>query len=293
MKRAAGDGDSEEFEKKRARRRLICMQIDDFIDEIKLPDAQRNKLEELASTVKSLIYVAKEMKKAHQVCDLKNLQSANIQFPVLLPFGLDLSKIESSCDCRWIHPAKIEIAGSWRSGYQTKDEPVMDLIIIMPRNYFGSHDYQNFTYFIKRAHYLAQTAQILIKAGLSVKFGTKQQDPLKPVLIVFNSDALESEGYLRLDFVPQRSFAKISKFRPENNNLLPSFCSTQFDSLDSNIPTPIYNSKIAADLVRKEMEAKFEEFFRENSNFSRAYIMVRSWMYRRGFAQVYLNIDNF
>lgn len=65
MKRR-GD-ENEEFEKKRERRRLICMQIDDFIDEVKLSDVERKQLESLAHSVRSVIYATEEAKTSHQV----------------------------------------------------------------------------------------------------------------------------------------------------------------------------------------------------------------------------------
>lgn len=66
MKRK-GDDALEQIDRKREKRRLICMQIDDYIDEIKLSNEERCKLEALAESVKKAIYGAKEAKVAHQV----------------------------------------------------------------------------------------------------------------------------------------------------------------------------------------------------------------------------------
>ncbi|KAL3993759.1 Nrap family protein, partial [Acanthocheilonema viteae] len=289
MKRK-GDDTLEQIDRKREKRRLICMQIDDYIEEIKLSNVERCKLETLAESVKSAIYAAKEAKVAHQVNDLQKLHLGNIRFPLLLPFDLQLSNIKSSCGCRWVHPVKINILGSWRLGYQTKLEPVLDLIIIIPQDYFGSRDYLNFTYFVKRAHYICRVARILIKAGMSVKFGLDHFDTLKPLLFVLNEDGLESSGYLRIHFVPPREFTKISRFRPENNNLRPSFCSAHFGSLGIDTPTSVYNSKILIDMLREEIESRYEEFFCQKPNFLKSFIMIRSWMLQRGFIQ---RVDGF
>lgn len=56
----------------------------------------------------------------------------------------------------------------------------------MFQDYFGSRDYLNFTYFVKRAHYICQVAQILKETGMSVKFGLDNFDTLKPLLFVLN-----------------------------------------------------------------------------------------------------------
>lgn len=66
MKRT-GDDTLEQVDQKRGKRRLICMQIDDYIEEIKLPSTKRCKLETLAESAKSALFAAKEAKIAHQV----------------------------------------------------------------------------------------------------------------------------------------------------------------------------------------------------------------------------------
>uniref|UniRef100_A0A1I8ER67 Nucleolar protein 6 n=1 Tax=Wuchereria bancrofti TaxID=6293 RepID=A0A1I8ER67_WUCBA len=289
MKRK-GDDALEQIDRKREKRRLICMQIDDHIEEIKLPDAERCKLEALAETVKSAIYAAKEAKIAHQMNDLQKLHLGKIRFPLSLPFSLELNSIKSTCDCRWVHPVKIDSLGSWRICHQTKMDPVLDLIIIIPQDYFGSRDYLNFAYFVKRAHYICQVARILIKTGLSVKFGLDHCDTLKPLLFVANRDGHENDGFLRIHFAPPREFIKISRLRPENNNLRPSFCSAHFGSLGIDTPTPVYNSKILIDMLREEIESRYEAFFRQKPNFLKAFIMIRSWMLQRNFIQ---RVDGF
>uniref|UniRef100_A0A1I7VA14 Nucleolar protein 6 n=1 Tax=Loa loa TaxID=7209 RepID=A0A1I7VA14_LOALO len=273
MKRK-GDDASELIDRKREKQRLVCMQIDDYIEEIMLPDAERRKLETLAESVKSTIYAAKEARIAHQMNDLQELHLGKIRFPLSLPFNLELSSVKSSCDCRWIHPVKIDTLGSWRVGHQTKMDPVLDLIIIIPQDYFGSRDYLNFAYFVKRAHYACQVARILIKTELSKK----------------KTNGHENDGFLRIHFAPPREFTKISRFRPENNNLRPSFCSAHFGSLGIDTPTPVYNSKILIDVLREEIESKHEAFFQQRPNFLKAFIMIRSWMLQRGFIQ---RVDGF
>lgn len=52
------------------------------------------------------------------------------------------------------------------------------------QGYFGSRDYLNFAYFVKRAHYLCTVAAILKEAGLNVKFTLDEHDRLKPLLLV-------------------------------------------------------------------------------------------------------------
>ncbi|CAG9533984.1 unnamed protein product [Cercopithifilaria johnstoni] len=289
MKRK-GDVALEQIDQKRGKRRLICVQIDDYVEEIKLPSAERCKLETLAESVKNAIYAAKEAKYAHKVNDLQKLHLDKIRFPLFLPFDVQLSNIKSSCDCRWIHPVRINTLGSWHAGYQTKMEPVLDLIVIIPQNYFGSRDYLNFTYFVKRAHYICQVARILMKTGMSVKFGLDHFDTLKPLLFVLNEDGLESNGFLRIHFAPPREFTKISRFRPENNNLRPSFCSAHFGSLGIDTPTPVYNSKILIDMLREEIESRYEAFFCQKPNFLKAFVMIRSWMLQRDFIQ---RVDGF
>uniref|UniRef100_A0A158Q7J7 Nucleolar protein 6 n=1 Tax=Elaeophora elaphi TaxID=1147741 RepID=A0A158Q7J7_9BILA len=284
MKRK-GDDALEQIDREREKRRLVCMQIDDYIEEIKLPIAERCKLERLAEAVISAIYAAKEAEVAHQMSDLQKLHLGKIRFPLSLPFDLELSSIKSSCDCRWVRPVKINTLGSWHIGHQTKMEPILDLIVIIPQNYFGSRDYLNFTYFVKRTHYICEIARILTKIGMSVKFGLDHFDTLKPLLFVFNEDGREGNGFLRIHFTPPREFTKISRFRPENNNLRPSFCSVHFGSLGIDTPTPVYNSKILVDMLREEIESRHEAFFSKKPNFLKAFIMIRLWMLRRGFIQ--------
>lgn len=65
--------------------------------------------------------------------DLQKLHLGEIRFPLVLPFDLELSNVKSSCDCRWVHPVKIDTLGSWRIGHQIKMDPVLDLIVIIPQ----------------------------------------------------------------------------------------------------------------------------------------------------------------
>lgn len=66
MKRK-GDNALEQIDRKREKRRLIHMQIDDYIAENKLPDTVRCRLETLAKFVKDAVYASKEADVAHQV----------------------------------------------------------------------------------------------------------------------------------------------------------------------------------------------------------------------------------
>lgn len=60
----------------------------------------------------------------------------------------------------------------------------------MFQDYFGSRDYLNFAYFVKRAHYICQVARILIEKGVSVKFGLDHFDTLRPLLFVLNEGGI-------------------------------------------------------------------------------------------------------
>ncbi|VDM94980.1 unnamed protein product [Thelazia callipaeda] len=269
---------------------LLCMLVDEYCKEIKLTEVRRLEMEVFAQSVKNAIYAAKESGVVDKMKDPQQIYANNIHFPLSLPFGLDYRTVLSSHKYCWVEPVKIDILGCWHAGYQTKDDSFLDVIVIIPKNYFNSRDYLNFAYFVKRAHYICMVALILVDAGFSVKFGLDHDDKLKPLLFVSSKNGYNDAEVVRIHFAPPRNFAKLSRFRPENNNLRPLFCSPHFTSLGIGIPTPVYNSKIAIEMLRQEIECIIEAFFRENQNFVKAFIMIRSWMFRRNFIQ---RIDGF
>lgn len=78
------------------------------------------------------------------------------------------------------------------------------------QEYFGSRDFLNFTYHIKRAYYVCGVAIILKQGEIDLDFTIEDHDQMKPMLIAYmkegrkfeiNNRALLSLFYMQIKFV--------------------------------------------------------------------------------------------
>lgn len=263
-------------------RRLLRMQIDDFISENELSMEVKAETERLAKRVMTLVREGKEAKRTREMADTSWLDAERICFPMPLPNGIKLSNLTSSCGFKWVPPDEVEVIGGWSVGFATRSDPALHLNVVIPQKVFGSRDFLNFTYHAKRALYMCWIAKILKRAGLYVQFRNEEKDPLRPNIAVYSNNSTDSLSFVVIHFSPPSEFAKPIRFRPENNNLRPSFCG--FQQIPESSPTPMYNSKLLSEVVRVQNEAVFQKFFECKANCVKAVLMIRSWLQKRGFS---------
>ncbi|VDM37097.1 unnamed protein product [Toxocara canis] len=305
MKHRLSAEDLEMPDAKRHTSRLLQLQIEDFISERQLSSHEINESRRFAlhlidyisklsqadnehdhsaqenrkrlegvETQGVLIY---ELTEELSVSDTSELSKKGIEFPLHLPFGRKLSDIRSSRGCQWISPERFLLLSDHLLGLTTKEDPALDVDIVIPLKYFGSRDFLNFAYQVKRAHYACHLASELHKCGYIVQFSSEQRDAYRPILVVSKHNSV-----LRLHFSPADGFAKPCRFRPQNNNLRSSFC---LGASDTEPPTPYYSANILSDLVRRQLDRKFKKFLEEKPNFVKAIFMIRAWMQSRRFTK--------
>uniref|UniRef100_F1KTM6 Nucleolar protein 6 n=1 Tax=Ascaris suum TaxID=6253 RepID=F1KTM6_ASCSU len=256
------------------------MQIDAYISEKQLSDHERKEYRELASRITAYVAQLGEAQTQHDVWDTSELTKAGIEFPFHLPFGRKLSDVSSSRGCQWIAPECILQLSDHALGLATKMDPALDMEVIIPQKYFGSRDFLNFAYHVKRAQYACHLAAELRAYNCVVRFATEEGDRYRPILIVTKDDAT-----LRFHFSPPDGFAKPNRFRPSNNNLRSLFCLGAEGAIDSDPPTPYYNASILSDLVRRQLDSIFKKFLEDKPNFVKAIFMIRAWMQTRFFTK--------
>ncbi|VDK43455.1 unnamed protein product [Anisakis simplex] len=282
---------------KRETRRLLLMQIDDYCSEQQISSEHRKRNQLFADEIIDYLSYENSVVSTDQkhlpfsrefdLCDTSHLSTNGIQFPIRLPFGRQLDEIRSSNRCKWMNPEEIVILSEDSLRLTTVDDVALDLDVVIPLKYFGSRDFLNFAYHIKRAQYACCVCILLKKANrdYQFKFAFDEYDPYRPILLVTNDD----QSVVRLHFSPADTFANPSRFRPDNNNLRSAFCfghqaaSVNHNRSDVEPPTPYYNASILSDLVRRKLDENFKKFLENKPNFVKAILMLRKWMQLRHF----------
>lgn len=167
----------------------------------------------------------------------------------------------------------------------------VDVAVKMPKEFFQTADYLNFTYHYKKALYMAY---VLVAARKSkqidvsdAQFMYLEDSALQPVVVLPLSESDTSKINVRvlLHFYMESGVYKWNRFIPERNNIRavvisPSMSEEQQTVLN-NAPTYHYNNSVLRDLVLKENHQLMSTLIGKFTTVSDALILLKYWLRRR------------
>ncbi|XP_058116065.1 nucleolar protein 6 [Anopheles ziemanni] len=170
---------------------------------------------------------------------------------------------------------------------------IVDLLVTIPDKGFHKEDFLNLRYHMKRAHFLCNIAEYLVKPAQNkliskVHFEPLKGDAMKPVLVMVPSDEkFGRKVQFHLHAVPEGGKFNKKRFLPERNNVRPAMIGSGHLTTAEEyerFPTPHYNSSILYDL-RLAKNAELLEGIIQSDSIREAIILLKIWARQRGFDQ--------
>lgn len=168
----------------------------------------------------------------------------------------------------------------------------VDLAVEFPKELWEEKDEINHRYFHKRAFFLAKIAEavrgIPSLKDATLRWETTRGHILRPFLCVIPGDknGLKINIHVSLDV----SVIKKHRLGPGRNSVrgaalvqTDTFRSENSASSSSDLPTPIYNSLLAMDILMIEHMKMIHTELRRIPAFSEAIKLVKAWLLQRGF----------
>ncbi|KAH7096116.1 Nrap-domain-containing protein [Auriculariales sp. MPI-PUGE-AT-0066] len=210
---------------------------------------------------------------------------------VAVPYPLPLPAQDTNWTVSFLPPADITVVGSWANKMSVKQQDgapfVVDLAVEMPHTLFQEKDYLNSRFFHKRAFYLAVIASACKSLNAELFFDSPDYDARGTCLIVkprFASGSLHAAVRL-IPTCGRAASIPISRLSPQQANLRTAASSnSNSNALNSNMPTPLYNSTLAHAFVPKSLLLSVHEWSQRAPSFCDTLRLLRVWAAQRGFA---------
>lgn len=262
------------------------LQAEELLKETKLSEKRvvyvENFFKGLVDYVKSLPSEETET----PVHELKWLKKNKIVPPISAVIPFDAAPIKF----RFVTPSTVIPVGSFRSQTVINANPILDVCVEIPAEFFSKGNHLNGIYHRKKALYLSFLA-LKLKSWDQInecKFTFVNGNPFQPVL------AIESAGkhgkhitfYLRA-VCGEESF-KIERLSPEKSNVkqLTKQSKSKKTSTDvikntEHSATPYYNSTILGDLNTKFNDEYLCNTLSSNTHVRDAIILLKIWLKQR------------
>lgn len=210
---------------------------------------------------------------------------------VAVPFEMSTSGIKGSF--KFVPPkSKAAIIGSQHisASIPCDNTITVDVAVEMPKDFFQTADYLNFTYHYKKALYMSY---VLVAARKSkqidvseAQFSFLEDDPLQPVVVLpLTKETSKVNIKVQLFFSMEAGVYKLNRFIPERNNIravtISPELSDELQSALNNVPTFHYNNSILRDLVLQQNHTFISTLVGKSGPVSDALILIKYWLRRR------------
>lgn len=166
----------------------------------------------------------------------------------------------------------------------------VDVAVVMPKEFFQTADYLNFTYHYKKALYMAYVMVTARKSKLidlsEAQFMFLEDNSLQPVIVLpLADDSCKINIKVQLHFCMESGVYKLNRFIPERNNIravtISDNLSEDQETALNNTPTYHYNNSILRDLVVQENHQLMKTLIGKFVTVSDALILLKYWLRRR------------
>jgi U3 small nucleolar RNA-associated protein 22 len=246
---------------------MFRLQIDETLKEVRLSDVQQEFVKKWLNTFKKF---------------LKKLPSEEIS-----GFWQSLTVVEGTKKPQMSYkpPEDAILFGSHALETNIEVKSAVDVLLIMPSEFFHKSDYVNQVFIHKRAIYLSYIAKKLTEKktlGGNIKIINLKNDPVNPVLVL---DA--EEFHFSITASPPEDFFKLNRFVPVTNNI------KQKNGSESVTPTPHYNFEVLYSCTIQKNQKFLEQYVRKHENVKHAIKLIKIWLHQREFDVGFHGINGF
>lgn len=160
----------------------------------------------------------------------------------------------------------------------------MDVAVAIPKECFKAKDRLNNVYFEKRAVYLLELANQILKHKnifSEAEFQTFRGDRLKPILVLKIAQQPQqtttTNFVLRIFPIADKDSFPLEKFVPTNNNNR----NTTLGENETQPSTPLYNNRVNEDIYLREHVSHLFSIFNEHPNFVETSKLLKVWLRQR------------
>jgi U3 small nucleolar RNA-associated protein 22 len=246
---------------------LFRMQIDETLKEVRLSGEKQEFIKKWLSTFKKF---------------LSKLPAAEIS-----GFAKNLKVVEGTKKPQMTYKAPEDaiLFGSHALETNIDVKSAVDVLLIMPAEFFHKSDYVNQMFIHKRAIYLSYIGKKLMEKGTlggNIKMSTLKNDSLNPVLI------LDAEEFrISVTASPPEDFFKLNRFIPVTNNIKPK------NIEESITPTPHYNFQVLFSSTILRNQKLLQERIAKHENIKNALKLIKIWLHQREFDAGFHGLNGF
>lgn len=271
------------------------MQIEELLKETKLPEKRQWVIdtfyEQLVQFLTSLPSEEEETKAVHE---LKWLKKSRVVPPCSQELRFDSTPIQF----RFLSPTSVFAVGSLRTKTVINADPILDVCIEIPADFFTKGNHLNGIYHRKRALYLSYLALKLSgwDQVAECKFTFINSDPLQPALVLVPSAKHGKHIRFQLRTVCGEESFKIEHLSPDKSNVKQLCVAIKNNAKKGasavmkntgNASTPHYNSSILGDLNGKFNDEFLFNTIGENQHVRDAIILLKIWLKQREYSNGY------
>lgn len=265
------------------------LQTEELLKETKLPEKRVLFIdvffEGLVNYLKSLPSEEDET----PVHELKWLKKNQIVPPISTEIPFDAAPIKF----RFVSPSSVFPIGSFRSQTVINANPILDVCIEIPAEFFSKGNHLNGIYHRKKALYLSYLALKLESWDQidKCKFIFANGNPFQPVLVLEPAGKPGKQISFHLRATCGEESFKIERLAPEKSNVKQlteqtgsKKTSTEIIKNAEHSATPFYNSTILGDLNTKFNDEYLCNTLGNNQHVKDAIILLKIWLKQREYS---------
>lgn len=254
------------------------LQTEELLKESNLPEKHVKFIDTFYSDLTTFLTSLPTEDKEQAVHELRWLKIQRIFPPISKETLFDLSPIKF----RFIAPTSIIKAGSLLTETVISSEPIIDLYVEMPAEFFHEGNHLNGIYHRKKALYLSYLAAKLTTWDdvAEVKFTFVKGNPFQPALSLQPNGKYGKKIRFQLRAACNEENFKIERFSPDKSNVEQVYNGAIVKNVEHSA-TPYYNSTVLSDLNTKFNNEYMCNVLEANPHVKDAIILLKVWLRQR------------
>lgn len=266
------------------------LQAEELLKEAKLSEKRLNFIETFFNDLTAFLTSLPSEEEETAVHELKWLKKSKIVPPISKEIPYDLSPIQF----RFIKPNSVFKIGSALTNTVINVDPVLDLCVEIPADFFHKGNHLNGIYHRKKALYLSYIALKLSKWHqiAECKFTFIGGNPFLPVLLLKLNNKIGKRISFQLRAVCGEESFKIERLSPEKSNIKQLNIGNIVKN-DEHSATPYYNSSILYDFNTKFNDEFLSNIIGDNVHAKDAIILLKIWLRQRDHCSYYYGFNGY
>lgn len=257
------------------------MQTEELLKATKLQEKRQQFIDTFSSELTEFLKALPSEEIETPVHELKWLKKNRIVPPISDELPFDAVPIKF----RFLTPSSIFPIGSLSSKTVLNADPVLDVCVDIPNEFFSKGNHLNGIYHRKRALYLSYLALKLSKWDriTECKFSFANGNPFQPILVLRPEGKYGKHITFNLRAVCSEESFKIERLSPDKSNFkqLKDVKSRIIVKNEEHSATPYYNSSILGDLNTKFNDTYLLNALGDNPHVKDAILLLKIWLRQR------------